>query len=304
MTDERSIMAMEIMASASISAGSVNPRLLALIGLGSSGRHWKHGSHPLSAMGYASTGCCSAASADRLTAAMRLGSSPCVWRHRSGTRNTVSSSIFRLCPHQSLERAYPGHLQPLRDLTSTGEFEYLVVAAGVVPYFTWFISGLDIGTNERAFTENDICSSLSKARPCSIDRLGYQYYQNLLGWSDNASQLVGKAYDERAQLPIHLQDNDRATIFYLACHKLVLCYLYENYVEAEAAAQLARQYSDGGIGTPLVPVLYFTTSLAHLARYPGGCQSRGQADSEGCGCQSAQAARRRAMGRPTARAST
>ncbi|MBK9715100.1 MAG: GAF domain-containing protein [Kouleothrix sp.] len=270
MTDERSIMAMEIMASASISAGSVNPRLLSLIGLEIVRQTLKHGSHPLSAMGYALYGlllCGVGGQIDRGYAfgqlAMRLAPQIRNKEYRVFVKYFVYAHINHWKEH------IQATLQPLRDLTSTGEFEYLVVAAGVYPYFTWFISGLDIGTNERAFTENMYLLEPFKGTPVFYRyQLGHQYYQNLLGWSDNASQLVGKAYDERAQLPIHLQDNDRATIFYLACHKLVLCYLYENYVEAEAAAQLARQYSDGGIGTPLVPVLYFYDSLAHLARYP------------------------------------
>ena len=53
-------------------------------------------------------------------------------------------------------------------------------------------------------------------------------------------------------------------IFFLACHKLILCYLFENTIEAEAMARMAREYDDGGIGTPFVPVLCFRDSLACL----------------------------------------
>ena len=270
MTDERSITAIEIMASASISAGSVNPRLLVLIGLEIVRQTLKHGSHPLSAMGYALYGlllCGVSGQIDHGYAFGQLAMRLVPQIRNKEYRVFVNYFVYAHINHW--KEHIQATLQPLRDLTSTGEFEYLVVAAGVYPYFTWFIGGLDISTNERALAENMYLLEPFKGTPVFYRyQLGHQYYQNLLGLSDNASLLVGKAYDEHAQLPIHLQENDRATIFYLGCHKLVLCYLYENYVEAEAAAQLARQYSDGGIGTPLVPVLYFYDSLAQLARYP------------------------------------
>src|SRR6185503_12328178 len=53
MIDKRSITAMEIMAAASISAASENPRLIVLIGLEIVRQTLKHGSHSLSALGYA-----------------------------------------------------------------------------------------------------------------------------------------------------------------------------------------------------------------------------------------------------------
>ena len=65
-----------------------------------------------------------------------------------------------------------------------------------------------------------------------------------------------------------MEANDRTTVYYLACHKLILCYLFGNYEQALEAAGLAAKYSDGGIGTPLVPVLNFYDSLTRLALYP------------------------------------
>lgn len=270
MTDGRSIMAMEIMAAASISAGSVNPQLLMLIGLEIVRQTLRHGAHPLSALGYALYGLLLCGVSGQIDRGYRFGQ--LALRLAPQIRNKEYRVFVKYFVYAHISH-WKDHiratLQPLRDLAATGEFEYLVVAAGVYPYFTWFIGGLDIGTNERAFAENMYLLEPFKGTPVfSRYQLGHQYYQNLLGWADDAGELVGRAYDERAQLPAHLQANDHATIFYLACHKLVLCYLYERYGAAEAAARLARQHRDGGIGTPLVPVLAFYDSLAQLARYP------------------------------------
>ena len=98
--------------------------------------------------------------------------------------------------------------------------------------------------------------------------LGRQFCLNLLGRAENPCELRGEAYDEEARLPLHVAANDRTTVYYLACNKLILCYLFGNYGQALSAADLAAKYGDGGIGTPLVPVLNFYDSLTRLALYP------------------------------------
>ena len=98
--------------------------------------------------------------------------------------------------------------------------------------------------------------------------IGRQFYLNLLGRAENPCELKGEAYDEETRLPLHVEADDRTTVYYLACHKLILCYLFGNYGQARSAADLAAKYGDGGIGTPLVPVLNFYDSLTRLALYP------------------------------------
>ncbi len=106
MADERSITAMEIMASASISAASVNPRLLDADRAGDRQADAEtRFPLPCRPWGMPSMGCCSAASPDRLTAAMRLGRSPCAWCRRSGIRNTASSSSISSMPTSATGRS-------------------------------------------------------------------------------------------------------------------------------------------------------------------------------------------------------
>lgn len=47
--------------------------------------------------------------------------------------------------------------------------------------------------------------------------------------------------------------------------KLMLCYLFGDYVQAVASAEIAEQYIDSSTSTPVIPNFYFYDSLARLA---------------------------------------
>jgi PAS domain S-box-containing protein len=270
MTDEHRVKAMELMAAATISAASVEPKLLMVIGLEMVWQTVKHGLHPLSAMGYALHGVLLAGVLDRIDAGYAFG------QLALGLAPQIRSKEYRVFVEYFVN-AHISHwkepvaatLQPLRDLASTGEFEYLAVAAGLYSYFTWLIDGRDIATHEQSIAENLHLLEPFRETPLHYRYLlGLQYYQNLLGRAADPCQMIGDAYDERRLLPLHQRENDRTTLFYLACHQLILSYLFGCYDRARDAARLAAEYRDGGAGTPLIPVLCFYDSLACLARYP------------------------------------
>ena len=120
--------------------------------------------------------------------------------------------------------------------------------------------------------------------------MGRQFCLNLLGRAENPCELQGEAYDEKSRLPLHVEANDRTTVYYLACNKLVLCYLFGNYQQALEVGGLAAKYNDGGIGTPLVPVLNFYDSLTRLALYPTASRAERRQLLKQVSFQSGQAA--------------
>jgi PAS domain S-box-containing protein len=270
MTDERSSKALEIMAAATISAASVEPKLLMIIGLKMVWQTVKHGLHPVSAMGYALHGVLLAGVLGRIDAGYAFGQLALDLAPQIRSKEySVFVKYFVNAHISHWKEPVAATLQPLRDLASTGEFEYLAVAAGLYSYFTWLIDGRNIESNEQSIAENLHLLEPFRDTPLHYRYLlGLQYYHNLLGRAADPCQMIGDAYDERRLLPLHQRENDRSTLFYLACHQLILSFLFGSHSRAQDAARLAAEYRDGGIGTPLLPVLCFYDSLACLARYP------------------------------------
>ncbi|PHM08582.1 hypothetical protein CK516_19980 [Nostoc sp. 'Peltigera malacea cyanobiont' DB3992] len=98
---------------------------------------------------------------------------------------------------------------------------------------------------------------------------------NLMGCSVNPSRLVGESYNEENRLPHH--EIDAVILFLVHLNKLILCYLFSEYVQASENAAIAESHAIRVIATPLVPLHYFYSSLARLAIFP---ESSAQAQEE------------------------
>src|SRR5262249_27364620 len=74
-------------------------------------------------------------------------------------------------------------------------------------------------------------------------------------------------------LPICFETNDRSTICYIHLHKLILCYLFQEYPQATEHAAVAEKYLDSLVGTAAIPAFYLYDSLARLAIFPDAGES-------------------------------
>jgi diguanylate cyclase (GGDEF)-like protein len=83
--------------------------------------------------------------------------------------------------------------------------------------------------------------------------------------ADHLYQLKGVAYDETQSLSVHQSANDGTALVHLFVHKLILCYLFQNFSEAVSNADQGRPYLNGTIGTITIPVFYLYDSLSRLA---------------------------------------
>ncbi|GIK40067.1 MAG: hypothetical protein BroJett011_39000 [Chloroflexota bacterium] len=90
---------------------------------------------------------------------------------------------------------------------------------------------------------------------------------NLLGKSDDPCSLVGEACDETQMLPHYRQTGEINGLHNLLMHKLILCYLFEDYEQAVELAHQSEQYLAGVPGIVSVVLHHFYDSLAKLAVY-------------------------------------
>lgn len=88
---------------------------------------------------------------------------------------------------------------------------------------------------------------------------------NLLGRSDRPCSLVGEVYDETQMLPLYQQTSEITALHNLYMHKLILCYLFEDYEQAVEHAGHSEQYVAGVPGIVAVVLHHFYDSLARLA---------------------------------------
>ena len=251
-------------------AAKAMPVLLPLIAFRQIQLSLRRGNHAFSAFGYAFYGLILCGITGEIDLGYRFGELAYSMLDRLEQRDQRAAVRYIV---NATIRHWRDHiydtLQPVRDVAENGEVEYLGIAAGLYIYHSYFISHATIADTERSiFEASDLLNQVPEASLRYRYEMGRQFYLNLLGRAENPCELQGEAYDEKARLPLHVEANDRTTVYYLACNKLILCYLFGNHGQALNAAELAAKYSDGGIGTPLVPVLNFYDSLTRLALYP------------------------------------
>ncbi|MEG4804159.1 AAA family ATPase [Microcoleus sp. ARI1-B5] len=160
-------------------------------------------------------------------------------------------------------------LNPLRDAYSlaleTGDLEYAAYSACVYCYHS-YVLGKELATveGEMAMYSNAL-GQLKLETSYYYNQLNRQVVLNLMGHSEDRCILIGDSYDETKMLPLHIETNAENICRSLYFHKLVLCYLFQDYEQALSNAKSAEKYSDSAVGT--IPLYHFYNSLVHLALY-------------------------------------
>ncbi|MBD2164734.1 AAA family ATPase [Calothrix membranacea FACHB-236] len=162
-------------------------------------------------------------------------------------------------------------LQPLLDTYSTGletgDLEFASYALYSYSSFSYLI-GKELTDLEMEMANySNAIQKINQERAFYYNAIYHQVVLNLLGYVDNPCILVGRAYDEERNIPIHLELNDVAGLLYLYVSKLHLCYIFQEFSQAVKISKLAEQYLEGGIGQVVFPLFHFYDSLAQLAVY-------------------------------------
>ena len=91
---------------------------------------------------------------------------------------------------------------------------------------------------------------------------------NLLGQSALPYQLEGEVFAEVYQLPLLREANNYAALCYLHSNKVFLCYLFGQYKLAADYVVTMDSYSGNLVGTFVIPINCFYSSLTFLQLYP------------------------------------
>ncbi|HSF75172.1 MAG TPA: AAA family ATPase, partial [Microcoleus sp.] len=154
----------------------------------------------------------------------------------------------------------------------TGELEYAGYVLYNYSYASYFVGKQLTQLEKEIENFTDALNKINQKTPLDYLNICWQAVLNLKGNPENSCQLKGEVYDEQAKLKIYSKNRNNLGIHYLYVHKLVLCYLFENYPEALKNIAQIESCLSAASGLFTVAFFYFYDSLVQLAVYPAPSQ--------------------------------
>ncbi|WP_017306697.1 AAA family ATPase [Spirulina subsalsa] len=114
----------------------------------------------------------------------------------------------------------------------------------------------------------ELTGSLHQTIQHNIAQLWGQFVENLLGQSENPTQLEGQQFQESQQIPALQAANAFSALFFFWTAKTILAYIFQDYPAALNHATTASQYQLAGGGLLPITQIPFYRALAQLALYP------------------------------------
>jgi PAS domain S-box-containing protein len=111
-------------------------------------------------------------------------------------------------------------------------------------------------------------SQLKQRTTLGFHAIYYQTVLNLLGQSARPYQLEGEVFAEVYELPLLREANNYAALCYLYSNKMILCYLFGEYHLAAEYIVILESYAGSMVGTIVVTINCFYSSLTFLQLYP------------------------------------
>ncbi|AFZ07480.1 multi-sensor signal transduction multi-kinase [Oscillatoria nigro-viridis PCC 7112] len=171
-------------------------------------------------------------------------------------------------------------LEPLLSAFSsgleTGDLEYAGYAIMVYSYCSYFVGKQLTFVEREIATYRDAIFKIKQETSLHFQDIWWQAVLNLMGKNPNSWQLKGEVYDEETMLPLYQQTNNYLAIHYLHLHKLILCYVFENYPEAFKSIPPTESYLSAASGQITAAIFYFYDSLVRLAVYSDTPESEQQ----------------------------
>ncbi|MEM7031047.1 MAG: serine/threonine-protein kinase PknK, partial [Chloroflexota bacterium] len=150
----------------------------------------------------------------------------------------------------------------------TGDLEYAGLNLLTSANFR-FVTGQELSSVEQAnAAHDDVLRKIKQEKHRHTNALYWQIVLNLLGESDDPTQITGKAYSEDVDLPQLQAANDLATTGQLFLYKAMLNYLFYDTANAKTIMRSAEELAPAMMGTAFVPFIYFYYSLILLAEMP------------------------------------
>ena len=195
--------------------------------------------------------------------ALSLGERLNTKRGKARALQLFSSHVMQWKVH--LKETIPLLVEVYQEGVETGDFEIAGYAAYDVCYNSFFIGEELTQLEQKTATYSKAVDQIRRESPSTWIAIVWQTILNLLDRAENPSRLVGQVCNEEQALPHALAVKDGTAIQMLYLHKVILCYLFEEYHQAVQTAILARQHFEEVTAIKVLPVFCFYHSLALLS---------------------------------------
>ncbi|MEZ2238990.1 AAA family ATPase [Microcoleus sp.] len=271
MTNPDKLAAMRILSTVVSAAHFATPELLPMMVFKQVNLSIKYGNTSVSSCAYATYGLILAGeTVGDIETGYQFGQLALLLLDKFNTKELKSRTIFIV---NYFVKHWKEHLRetlnPLQNAYSialeTGDLEYAAYSVCVYCYHS-YVLGKELATveAEMAMYSNTL-SQLKQETSYYYNQLNRQVLLNLMGQAEDKCLLIGKSYDERKMLPLHLSAKAQNICHSLYFYKFFLCYIFQDYQQAIENAKSAEKYSDSAVGT--IPLYHFYNSLVYLAIY-------------------------------------
>ncbi|MGB3207772.1 MAG: AAA family ATPase, partial [Crinalium sp.] len=161
-------------------------------------------------------------------------------------------------------------LKPLQEAhqigIENGDLEFAGFSAVNRSYYSYFIGRKLTEIQRELSLYIEVLTSFKQTRNVDALEMYLQVTLNLTSLSTSPERFIGQ-YHESDRLPPLQQANDRHGLFHFYLNKLILCYLFHDFEQAQVNARLTETYLDGVVGLALITNFYFYDSLTQLSGY-------------------------------------
>ncbi|MBD2487686.1 ATP-binding sensor histidine kinase [Aulosira sp. FACHB-615] len=270
MTDIRAQAAMRILASMFGAAYNGCPEMLPLTICEQVNLSIQYGNTALSAFAYTSYGLILCAFTGAVETSYKFGQLALNLMEKFSAqhlRARIAAVFNNFIRHwqEPLKVTLTSSLQGYQSGLETGDLEWAVWC--IFGYsFHSYCSGKELTKLEQELAiYSKAIAQLKQTTALNYQKTYHQATLNLLGYSETPFLLVGDVYNEDEMLPQHQAVNDRPAVYHAKINKIILCYLFGEYQQAIAEAEIAAQYLDGVPGLFVSVLLPFYDALAQLA---------------------------------------
>ncbi|MDZ7956850.1 MAG: AAA family ATPase [Aulosira sp. DedQUE10] len=272
MTEAKAIAVMRIISSIIVFTSQAFPELFSIIVLKKVNLSIEYGNAPLSAFGYVIYGFILCAVVEDIDSGYQFGKLAERLLDKFQYKK-ITAKISQ--PFNAHIRHRKEHIKeivkPLLEAylagLETGDLEFSVYSINAYCYASFFIGRELTALQQEMAAYSNAISHLKQEMVLQWNEIYRQTVLNLLKNFESPGDLIGEAYNEVKQLPIHLTANDGIALLRLYLSKLQLCYLFNNYYEALDNAVKTEKYLYAGVGALFIPQFYFYDSLVRLALY-------------------------------------
>ncbi|OUL36061.1 AAA family ATPase [Nostoc sp. 106C] len=272
MTDASKLAAMRIISNIASPAFQAAPALFWLMACEQVKLSIQYGNAPTSAVAYSCYGVVLTAATQDVEKAHQLGQLALNLVEWLNAKELKSKTFLIVAEGISFGKSHFREIVPLLQEgyssgVETGDFGFAGLAAYQKCEYLYF-SGLELTQLEREMENYSHAIAQLKQETClNYHQIFWQAVLNLQGQVNNPCCLQGVAYNELQGLNRYLANNDSLGFQYFYINKLILCYLFGQFIQALKSANAAEGYLKGAPGQVTMPLFCFYDSLVRLAIY-------------------------------------